>query len=464
MREVPSPQGYIDFGFYYLISAALQRRVWTGPSHMKLFPNVYVIFVGEPGIGKGRVLTVVNDLLRHFKLENPNKPPTSAPDPSVVTVEPAMIEAINHANFASATGKYQDNPVKNIFDTPLLLPVAADASTFEALLKAMARATRRINYKEYDNVIDKQVIRIYTHSSLCFCLEEISSLFRDQRATTSVTNFFLKAYDCGDYEYDTKTQGRDLIRRCCLNFLGGTTPDFMQKTFNDGLINNGFCSRSWFIFEYTNRFNTLRIPDLDVEQIEAKQHLLNHIEKLTKLYGQAPMSSEAMDFLEHWWTKVHPFTRPNTSPKLDSYYARKNMHVQKLALALHFGEDAEADEDGRPKNSIQKSTCELALSRLDEAERKMHYAINFDSRNPLSLIARKINNYINRFGAQSTQELFVEFFDDIRNQGELTETINYLMASQQIHLTEIENKRTGKKEKKWEVVRRSSTPSQNGSL
>ena len=36
-----------------MVSAALQRRVWMGNyDNMPIFPNIYVIFVANPGIGK----------------------------------------------------------------------------------------------------------------------------------------------------------------------------------------------------------------------------------------------------------------------------------------------------------------------------------------------------------------------------------------------------------------------------
>ena len=65
-----SPESYIDWGFYYAISAALQRRVWRGQIDGRpLFNNLYTIFTADPGVGKGLVITEINKLLRYFKLE-----------------------------------------------------------------------------------------------------------------------------------------------------------------------------------------------------------------------------------------------------------------------------------------------------------------------------------------------------------------------------------------------------------
>lgn len=419
MKDFPSPMSYIDFGFYYLISAALQRRVWIGPDHAKLYTNMYTILVGNPGVGKGLVINQIANLLKLHKLEDP----ANLPKPSMENAEAEVERILKEANFDRA----QDTSTtkKLGVDKPLLIPVAADASTYEALIRAMSRAIRRINYKEFDETLQKQVLRIYTHSSLCFCLEEISSLFR--KRTEDLVNFLIRAYDCGDYEYDTKTQGRDRIFRCCLNFFGGTTPSFMQDTFNDKLLSEGFASRTVFIFEYANRFPMLWLPDLNDEQKEAWADIAIHVKALSELYGGVIISQEAQQFLEHWWKVEASHTRPNRSPKLNAYYARKNIHVLKLACAVHFAESLSM--------TIERQPFETALKMLDSVEAKMHYAIGFDNKNPLSAPAKKIQEYIKVFGPQTFKELLLEFWGDIR-EPELREILNFLMGTGKVKTIE----------------------------
>lgn len=447
MRDCTSPQSWIDFGFYYFVAASLQRRVWMGPKHRPLYCNLYIIFVGPPGVGKNGVILPLSEILRYHKIEY--KPAAAIQqDPTKVpsTVDPHVLEALNAANYAAATGG------KKTFEKPLVLPIAADAVTYEALVHQMSKATRHINFKEWVDAENKFIPRIYTHSSLCFCLEEISSLFR--KKTEDVVNFLLKVYDCGDYEYVTKTQGEDIIRRSCLNFLGGTTPSFMEQTFDDGLLNDGFSSRTWFLYESSNRFNTLKHPELSPEQLAAKRELLEHVRKLTCLYGPVALEQDAQEYLEDWWKNVHPKEKPNNSPKLEYYYARKNMHVQKLAAAIHFGEDASMDDMGRPTGKITKAECVQAMERLASVEVKMHYALNFEGRNPQAAIARRIVRFITKHGEHSTTDLLVEFFDDV-TATQLSEILSHLVTIGKICLTE---------NKKWDIKGRKDTdPSLNGS-
>ena len=421
MSGVSSPQSYIDFGFYYLIAASLQRRVWTGPDQKRLYPNQYVTLVGEPGLGKGLVIEPVSYMLRYHKLEINGQQKT--------TVDNSLDHALAESNYERAT------KIKSP-EKPLLFPVAADATTYEALVTALARATRGISYKVYDDTLQKFTSKAYLHCSLAFCLEEISSLFR--RKTEDTVNLLIKMYDCGDYEKETKTQGIDFVKQGCLNFLGGTTPSFMEATFNDHLLNDGYSSRCWFIYESANRFNTLTIPTLTEEQKQYRVDLLAHIKKLSYLYGHIDFEQDAWNWLENWYKNIHPKTRPNTSPKLIPYYARKNIHVQKMAIAVHCAEDAEMNEDKSPKNKIKLASCQRAMHLLDDAELRAHYALSFNGNNPLAVVSKKMIKFLRANGPQTGRDLHTQVWDDVRGH-EFNEIIDYLTRNRTIELTEENN-------------------------
>lgn len=430
-KDVTSPQSFVDFGLYYLIAASLQRRVWTGPAHRPLYSNIYVILVGEPGLGKGLVITPVTKALKYHKLKIAGEEEQIQKDTNLKEVSPALIEALNHANYAKAN---EEKPHMRRMQSQekLVIPVAADSTTFRALLQDIAHSTRYINYKKWDPELQKNKVDIYIHASLAFSLEEISSLFAKQ--TEDVVNCLLKTFDCGDYTRKTSTQGEDHIRNCCLNLFGGTTPGFMKDCFNSKLINEGFSSRTWFIFEYENRSYDLMLPDLTIEQEAAWERIIKHVGRLSKLYGQVKFSDEAWSYLTHWWKHIHPVTKPNPSLKLIPYYSRKNMHAQKMAMILYWMEmDFErlgVDwEDPAKWPPITLDQTKRAMDILDGRERKMHYALNFDNRNPLTAVGRKVIQYITNAGEPQTwHRLLLEFEDDCRDH-ELSEVMEHLRAT-----------------------------------
>lgn len=432
-----------------MISAALQRRVWIGPTHAPIYPNLYIILVGEPGVGKGIVIKPIAEILKYHKM----------PDPSMVkqinnaftAADKAVMEEVMQDDYKLAqeveVGLGQQatkDKDKRIFEKPLLIPVAADATTYEALVKALSKSIKRCNYKKWDEKLQRDVMAIYTHSSLCFCLEEISSLFR--KKTEDVVHLLIQAYDCGDYVYDTKTQGKDRIKSCCLNFFGGTTPGFMQSTFNDQLLTEGYASRTLFIFEAKNRKTKLWMDDLTTEQHQAYLDLVAHVEKLTRLFGRVKISKEDMDWLEDWW-KQSQVKRPNTNMRLNPYYARKQLHTIKLATAVHFAESTEME--------IKRESFVKAMELLAEAEQKMHYALGLDNANPLSIPARKVLKFIETNGRQTRKNLLVEFWDALPGRDQdLDAIIDYLGATGKIKPTD--EKINGSEIIYWDVMREST--------
>ena len=390
-----SPESYIEWGFYFTIAAALQRRVWRGQLDGRpLFPNLYTIFTADPGVGKGLVITEINKILRHFKLEKDKD-------------QTGETKIVN----------FNDSP-KQGMEKPLLFQVGADATSYEALVKEISHSVRAYFYKE----AEKQ--KAYIHSSLTFCLEEISSLFR--KHAEDLVRFLLVTYDCGDYRYDTISRGRDFIKNCCLSLIGGTTPKFLKRVFSDELLNEGFASRCIFIFELCNRFDRLKPPEFNEEQMVEYGIILQHIKKLSTLYGEVVFDKDAAEYLE-LWNRTEKYKRPNTSPKLNYYYSRKPATIQKLAMALHFMDSVEM--------CVNIEECQRAISLLDSIEKRMHFALSGDVKNPLSEVTDDIISFITKNGPQTKKSLLVVFWGSLpQGKDSLDQSLEYLLMIRKLKL------------------------------
>lgn len=426
---LPSPDNYISWGYRYLIAAALQRRVWMPPKHRPCYPNLYPILVGKPGIGKGQVIKTVEEILRYHKLEVDGSVVKNASTLAEKEIaQTAARQDLEEAQKNDATSN------SNVADKPLLIPIAANATTYEALVQHMSRCLRRINYKLLNEKTGQYEMKIHSHSSLCFCLEEIASLFRKHHE--DVINFLLEAYDCNEnYEYRTKTQGKDRIRRVCLNMFGGTTPDFMRKTFDDGLLNQGFSSRAFFIYAAKNRKTVFFIPELSTNQSEYKQAIIDHVKGLTELYGQVILKPDTIKFLEDWWVNYENSVnnRASQSRKLDAYYSRKNIHVMKTAMAIHFGETYDM--------TIPVERFQEAIALLHEEEKTMHLALAIESENPLATATQQIVDYLSAAGPKTSSDLLLEFWGKVRDS-ELQEILNFLQSSHQVTTIQKEDEHT----------------------
>lgn len=408
-RDLMSPDSFINLAFYYMMSASLQRRVWYGgggdENPHQLFTNIYIVFVAPPAVGKGLVIRTVATLIKHHKMF-PNK--QEAPAPAFVVLK--------------GGGQIQFPKKDNPKEIPLLIPVAAEATTYEKLLQSMA-ASGRSHMLEI--VKDGKVLKKpYVHKSLCFCLEELSSLIKRHHDSKKIIDFLLCAYDNGDYDYLTKHEGEDRIRKMCMNFLAGTSPGFLEEAFDSSLVEEGFSSRTIFVYESVPRFIKFGILDFSKEQIEAKHRILDHIKNLNSVFGELKYTPEAYEFMKRQIEEVEPRRRRNLNHRLDPYYGRKNIHLPKLAAAVHFSYSTDL--------LIKEEDCKLAVDILDDIEPRMHLALNF-GKNPLAKPTKNVHAYIKQCnGRQVTKkELMMQFLSDIRGP-ELDEIIRYLTQAGKI--------------------------------
>lgn len=423
-----SPQNYVDWTWRYIISAALQRRVWLPPKSNPCFANMYSILVGKRGVGKGLCISVAKDFLTHWRLEDSIKlarPNINGEDKVIAesTIETDLKVAKD--NEMQATNK------QNSFSEPLLIPVAPDAITYESFVETIAESYRRVNYVGFDEKLQKPKLNIYGHSSICLCLPELASLLR--KRTEDTVNFMLGLYDCPeDYTYKTKTQGCDRVKRGCLNMLAGTTPEFMQQILNEKLIDQGYGSRTFFIYGHKDRKIAFWLPDITQEQLQHKKELLDHILKLTPLYGEVKLDNDTKSFLESWWQSYYGKWQ-NKSPKLEGYYARKKVHVMKVAMAEHFGESLEM--------YIPKEIYQKAIDILEQEEKNMHLALTMESSNPLSRVANFMLELLNVNGPMNFVDIMVATYH-MADRKQITEALDFLKDANQIKDEFVMNKDT----------------------
>ena len=429
---LPSPTNYIEWGYRYLIGAALQRRVWLGDGEQKCFPNKYCLLVGPPGTGKGLVIKEIYGVLSHWKLDdvvklsNPEKDGATGVHEAVLAADKKSAEdSMNQANNSRITAL-----------KPLLIPIAPDATTYEALVEHVASSYRRINYIKV-NGDNKPEMKVYGHSSACFCLPEFSSLLR--KRTEDTVNYMLGLYDCPEtYEYSTKTQGKDMVRRGCLNLIAGTTPSFMERIFDTNLLDEGFSSRLFAICASRNRFSCFFIKGRSPAQEEHRKVILEHVRKLTSLYGPIRISQQTRDYMESWMVKHDESrsNRANKSAKLDAYYARENLHVTKVAISEWFSDHTELE--------IPLEYFQRAIEILQKEEKTMDNALVMNSANPIAKLARQIKEYIKSKEKVSSVELIADMFYHGSNEA-IGEALNHLIEIGDVFPSETTDSGTDRK-------------------
>jgi hypothetical protein len=423
MQDAEAPNAFIVSSFYSCISAALQRRVWKTHSERLCYPNTYTILISPPGIGKGRTIDLPFKMLSGFFWDGKALPSlredgTPYPDDTATfQAQETTLEKLESLQEELIRQQLLDSYAnKNKLSDDLIFPMPANSSSLRALTTFTARSLRNINFyaKKKDGNIGKGV---YSHNSVYVVLPEFGSLFKDRRETSDIVTFLNEAWDAGSYKHSTSEHGCDEIQRICVTMIGGTTQPTIKKLFGGGLLDQGLSARALFVFDDTLRFRYY--PDekeLRPIQVKAYQDLRKHVRQLAHVYGPVTFTDECRLYLKPWWEDHFEETRINKNPRLDFYYARKLVHVLKLAMAVHFSEKLD--------RFVTLPEVITAMEFLNAIEVNMHLALQMDSRSDTGATIRKLQIFINRQKEPiGLIRLYAEFIDEVNSMTELKELL-----------------------------------------
>lgn len=389
-RNFSSADIFVEAGFYAMVAAALQRRVWKGAlDEGPLFANMYTLFCAPPAIaGKGLVTDLIMDLFKSTRYVPRDR------EGKVKEEEHRMLQERE-----AKEGKVE-----------LLIPVGPDSITFEKLLQNLSRASRPLHVKPpLPRGLTKS---IYFHASMVFVLDEFTSFINED--AEKVPKFLETSYNCKDYTNETKHHGDDVIRNCCLNMLAGTQPKKFRKLLRREILESGIISRTFVIYADKERQRMHKKAAREPDQIESFKYLKDFITNLAACFGQVDDTPEADEWLKDWWAN-EPKTRPNKSPVLEEYYGRKNQHVPKLAMILRFCENPEKSANGTYLLEVRH--YEEALAILAGWEKNMHLAFEDVGDNKIGSKTGEVEKLLAKHpGGMTFDEVFFHMYKDLRRE------------------------------------------------
>src|ERR1044072_123347 len=184
MKDAVSPDSFITLGFYAMIAAALQRRVYLGSEDDRLHGNMYNIMVGPAACGKGEVLKQVEKVINHEKLLKIKG--------KALEDRHEIMESMQDTSAGTYKSKVGFERLKN-----MRIPLGANATTVESLIQTMNECTFPVWTTNGDGKRKPTL-----QCSVYFQLEEMASLFRKHHE--NIPSFLNEGYDCRPhYEYRT---------------------------------------------------------------------------------------------------------------------------------------------------------------------------------------------------------------------------------------------------------------------
>ena len=394
-KNVQSPQPFVDAAFYFMIGAALQRRVWFGDLDFHaVFPNQYIAFIGPASAGKSLITSPMKELLElHADVKAPE--------------DDLAAELLGEDAETNRKGARQP-----------LIYIAPNSTTFEQFTQETSRVAYLHRYIDSENRR-----KAYHHSSLVFILDELTSIFK--KNAEQLSDFLLEAYNGGKkYVRKLKHSDTDFCTNMCISLLGNTTLGKFQSLQNQDILSDGFMARTIIVYGIEKRFHLYSIPPLSDEQKAAKVRLQTYIRELTKLYGPVSLNDEAKEYIHHHF-ELHPnLVHTNKHPMLDEYYGRKNLHHQKILFAVHFARTTDM--------VITREDAEAATEHLARLEKDMHIPFVGMGRNESAKITEDIWRFIKTSNRTTKKSIFIRFYQSLKTPDELNRVIDDLMTMERI--------------------------------
>lgn len=409
MSPIPSPDIFIDVGFYYMISAALQRRVWYGSLDAPVFPNQYVLFVAKAGVGKGEVTGVVDKMLS-FHSYVPGKI-----DPN--GVEFRGLETDIEAFDLLGASK----------DDKLLFPKAANAGSYQAIARKMSQETRTFGVG-----VEKKIM---AQSSLHVILDEFTSLFHED--ARNVVDFFLTCWTgTVPYEHETVGRGKDFIKAPCLSMIAGTQPDRLPDLQKLKVITSGLARRLLIVYAEQNRFRALSRIERTVEQKKSRAEIIKYLKVASIASGPVKYSADALAYLDEWYVSGQCTVNKSTHPIVLDYEATKAPHIHKMCMAFHFAERGNW-KPGTSLGEMSLETAQRATAFLNKIEMSRHVPFEYQGRSVMAPVAQKVVGMV-KASPLTRDEIFAMNFGEFDNVGQCDEV---LISLQQAGKLKVKNDR-----------------------
>lgn len=257
------------------VAGALERRVWVRAGDHIAFPNLYVLLVAPPGVGK-YIIETTRDLWNE-------------------TIEPGTT----------------DKPAFSL---------APDSVSSASLIDDLARAKQ-------SRIVESGPP--YVYHSLLIASEEFEVLLPSYDPI--VISRLNSLFNNKPLHRETRRHGpaRDVtITNPQLNILAGATPAYFTAHFPEEAWATGLIRRIIMVFQAEAPIKDLFATTPDRSILRA--HLLARLGQIASMYGEATWDSDAFHYMRDWHLAGRP-PEPRHS-KLVHYNRSRSLLVLKLAL------------------------------------------------------------------------------------------------------------------------------------
>ena len=260
-----------------MIAAVLRKKTWLNFGRLRMYPNLYVVLVAEPGVAR-------------------------------------KTQAISY-------GTRLINEISGI-------KISSDAITKEALIEEIIGA-------EYDEPMRDG--SIFKHSSISVISREFESFIGQKKENTKMVVFLTDMFDVEElpWKYRTRNKGSEVAPAVFFNLLAATTPDSLASSLPPSAIGGGLTTRMIFVWA-SGMTNKVPIPELSERVLKLKDLLIHDLSVISRITDGYDFSASCRDEWIRWYNNYDQLSarRLCKDTAFNGWYSRKPMFILKLALIL----------------------------------------------------------------------------------------------------------------------------------
>jgi hypothetical protein len=255
---------------------------------------------------------------------------------------------------------------------------------------------------------------------------ELGSLIR--AGDTDTVSTLTDLYDCKEGQKKrTISRGYETLDKPWLNFIFGTTPEWLGANLPSSSAEGGFFSR--IVFVHCDEIKlTSPLPVETDESTQLKAALINDLIHINAVQGQVTFTDEAAAYYTQWYMNPdRPGYNGSTDQRTSGYYVRKHIHVLKVAMLLMLAE--------RDDLVLQKKDLALAFDALASIETGIAAAVGSVGRNDMLVHSQNVARQIYAAGKNGIdyQKVLRAHIHNIKRQ-ELDEIITTLVQTREIRI------------------------------
>jgi Protein of unknown function (DUF3987) len=288
-ETAPSPYLYRKWAGIYCVAAAMGKRTWCPTENGDIFPNMAVILVGDPGVGKGPAIDPAELLLRSI-----DKSKNALRHKEGIRVGP---------NDTTAPGM------------------------FDELLEESSQKHYSWNGKEY------------TFQSMVLISEELSAFFHS--LDLRMMGYFIRLLNGQSLSQRLRKQENLIeIPNPLISILGGVQPNVLQEIFPATAWGMGLTARTMFVF--SDKVTPQPLFALNEEDLHYKKTIRQNplfppmsktLDQISKLTGPFSFTREAALRINAWHLDGESTKSRLKHPRLINYSTKRIQHFIRLVMA-----------------------------------------------------------------------------------------------------------------------------------